>query len=410
MVAKVKAGYKQTEVGVIPEDWEVKKISDVCTLINGRGFKPYEWRRSGLPIIRIQNLNGSEEFNYFQGDYNQKIEVERGQLLFAWSGSKGTSFGPHIWHGSLGLLNYHTWKVVINNEIIDKDYLFYILKLLTKFIESNAHGASALVHTQKWEMEGFSLQVPNKTTEQSAIAEALSDTDTLIESLNKLIEKKKMIKQGAMQELLTGKRRLLGFRGEWMKLVLSKFLSIPVTDGPHLTPKFLKTGIPFLSVNNLVDNKINWQSLRYISKEDDIEFSKKCKPKRNDILLGKAATVGTVAIVENDYDFNIWSPLALIRVKDHYFAKYFYYCLQTEFLTNQILFFTNSSSQGNVGMRDIRKLIFYMPPTKEEQEAIAKVLSEMDDEIELLEKKRDKYKHIKQGMMQELLTGRIRLI
>lgn len=121
MSVQVPKGYKQTEVGEIPCDWSIKAIRDVCKLINGRGFKPYEWSLTGLPIIRIQNLNGSDEFNYFSGKYNNKIEVNKGQLLFAWSGSKGTSFGPHIWNGSLSVLNYHTWKVVPYEFEVDKN-------------------------------------------------------------------------------------------------------------------------------------------------------------------------------------------------------------------------------------------------------------------------------------------------
>lgn len=211
----VRPGYKQTEVGVIPEDWAVIEIRSVCKLINGRGFKPYEWQRNGLPIIRIQNLNGSEEFNYFQGSYDKKLKIEPGQLLFAWSGSRGTSFGPHIWQGPLGLLNYHTWKVQVHNTEIDTNFFYYALKKLTTFIEDKAHGASALVHTQKWEMECFELPVPPTKTEQRAIAAALSDMDALIASLDRLIAKKRDMKQAAMQELLTGKRRLPGFSGDW---------------------------------------------------------------------------------------------------------------------------------------------------------------------------------------------------
>ena len=79
----IPAGFKQTEVGVIPSEWAVRRVGDVCTLTNGRGFKPFEWRRNGLPIIRIQNLNGSDEFNYFEGSYNRKLEIYPGQLLFA---------------------------------------------------------------------------------------------------------------------------------------------------------------------------------------------------------------------------------------------------------------------------------------------------------------------------------------
>ncbi|MCF6204968.1 MAG: restriction endonuclease subunit S [Methylococcaceae bacterium] len=212
----VKAGYKQTEEGVIPEDWDVKKIGQLCKLINGRGFKPFEWERDGLPIIRIQNLNGSDEFNYYRGIYDKKIKVTNGQLLFAWSGSRGTSFGPHIWYGAVGLLNYHTWKVMVNEDKIEPSFFLHALKQLTKFIEDNAHGASALVHTQKWEMEGFKFALPLAKTEQTAIAKALSDTDALIQSLNQLITKKRQIKQGAMQQLLNPYDKGGELKAGWM--------------------------------------------------------------------------------------------------------------------------------------------------------------------------------------------------
>ena len=128
MSAPLRAGYKQTEVRVIPDDWEVKPIKAVCKLINGRGFKPFEWEKFGLPIIRIQNLNGSDDFNFYRGTYDRKLEVEAEQLLFAWSDSRGTSFGPHVWSGPRGLLNYHTWKVQIYESEIAKKFFLHALK------------------------------------------------------------------------------------------------------------------------------------------------------------------------------------------------------------------------------------------------------------------------------------------
>jgi type I restriction enzyme, S subunit len=203
----------QTRLPGFHGEWEEKSVGSVCKLINGRGFKPHEWRTTGLPIIRIQNLNGSDDFNYFDGPYAKKLEVENGQLLFAWSGSRGTSFGPHIWRGSLGLLNYHTWKVLVDDRAISKEFFLHALKKLTTFIEDRAHGASALVHTQKWEMEGFTLPVPPTTLEQTAIAEVLSDIDADIAALEQRLDKTRALKQGMMQELLTGKTRLVAPSG-----------------------------------------------------------------------------------------------------------------------------------------------------------------------------------------------------
>ncbi|MEI8672556.1 restriction endonuclease subunit S [Vibrio sp. SA48] len=82
---------------MVPNDWRKQQISDICTLQNGNSFKPHQWDTKGLPIIRIQNLNGSENFNYYSGEVNEKWLVETGQLLFSWAGTKGVSFGPFIW-------------------------------------------------------------------------------------------------------------------------------------------------------------------------------------------------------------------------------------------------------------------------------------------------------------------------
>lgn len=256
----------------------------------------------------------------------------------------------------------------------------------------------------------FDVAVPIDPAEQSAIASALSDVDALLAAQNALIAKKRAIKQGAMQELLTGKRRLPGFSGEWEVKRLVSLLESPVTDGPHLTPKFLDRGVPFLSVNNLVDGRIDWSDVRYISDADHREFSRKCRPRNGDILFGKAASVGMVAYVDTGLDFNIWSPIALIRISPMFSAKFVFRQLQSRCVEKQVSLLTNSSSQGNIGMRDIEKLELYFPSDLNEQVAIAAAIDDIDSEIGALETQRAKTAQLKQGMMQALLTGRIRLV
>lgn len=256
---------------------------------------------------------------------------------------------------------------------------------------------------------GLLVAIPPTTDEQVAIAQALSDVDALIAGLEKLIAKKRDLKQAAMQQLLTGQTRLPGFSGEWARNDLKNLVSTPITDGPHLTPTFYETGVPFLSVNNLANNRIDWSDLRFISKADDEIFSRKCKPRKGDVLLGKAASVGKVAIVEDDIDFNIWSPIALIRAGAQVNAKFLYYQLLSADCISQVMLLTNASSQGNIGMGDIEKIqISY--PCYEAQEAIAEVLADMDAELASLETRIAKTRELKQGVMQELLTGRTRLL
>lgn len=243
---------------------------------------------------------------------------------------------------------------------------------------------------------------------QTSIASTLIDVDKLIGSLDRLIAKKQAIKLGMMQQLLTGQTRLPGFSGDWIKKLLKDIVQTPITDGPHLTPKFLPIGVPFLSVNNLVDGKIDWDDVRYISRSDHAEFSKKCAPRRGDILLGKAASVGKVALVEADIQFNIWSPIAMIRISREHDSRFLHYQLQSAAVENQIALLTNTSSQGNIGMGDIGKLVIGLPP-RDEQRAIARCLRDADIEIDAMKKKLNQTHSIKKGMMQELLTGRTRL-
>lgn len=407
----VAEGYKQTEVGVIPDDWETPRIDAVCKLINGRGFKPHEWSSNGLPIIRIQNLNGSDEFNYFQGSYAKKIEVERGQLLFAWSGSRGTSFGPHIWNGSLGVLNYHTWKVVVNHRAIHESYFLHALRILTKEIENSAHGASALVHTQKWEMETFEFPLPPTLEEQEAIAGALSDADAWIESLEKLIHKKRQIKQGTMQTLLSpwkleGDTKIL--KEGWIEKHVGSFTDCTAGGTPSTTnPSFWGGNIPWMNSGELNLKKVDSVAGR-ITNEGLKSSSTKLVPE-NCILIGLAGqgkTRGTVAY--NTFSLCTNQSIACIYPNESFSWKFLYYNLDSRYEELRELS-TGDGGRGGLNLTIIRNLVVAMPPHKE-QTRIATILSDMDEEITALERKLAKAQLIKQGMMQELLTGKTRLV
>ena len=406
----VKPGYKQTKVGVIPEEWEAKQIRDVCTLVNGRGFKPHEWKTTGLPIIRIQNLNGSDDFNFYSGQYNPKILIEPGQLLFAWSGSRGTSFGPHVWGGSRALLNYHTWKVVTNDSTADADYLLHALRQLTRFIEDRAHGASALVHTQKWEMEKFPIPVPSNHLEQRAIATALSDVDALLGALERLIAKKRDLKQASMQQLLTGQTRLPGFQDDWEVKRLGDCLisrpdyginaaAVPFSDK---LPSYIR--ITDISVHGRFcpDPRVSVRAAsaaQYYLQTGDVVFAR------------TGASVGKSYLYEPGDGPLVFAGF-LIRVRPNpsllvpaFLAAY----TTTQPYWNWVRLMSMRSGQPGINGNEYAQLPLSLP-TLPEQTAIAAVLTDMDAELAALEQRLAKTRALKQGMMQELLTGRTRLL
>ena len=372
--------YKQTDIGVLPNDWETPTIEEACELINGRGFKPFEWKEQGLPIIRIQNLNGSDDYNYYLGKYDTKIEVDNGQLLFAWSGSRGTSFGPHIWHGGKGLLNYHTWKININEKVIHKRYFLHALKQLTKFIEGQAHGASALVHVQKWEMEKFRFPVPTSKVEQSNIGLALDDMDDLINSLSTLIKKKNAIKQGAMQQLLKPKEG-------WVVKKLGEIVDIKkgqlITDNTR--------------VNGDVPVIAGGKSPAYY-------HNKSNRNGKTITISGSGASAGYVAFHSHPI---FASDCSTIEEHKDYSIEYVYYLLQL--LQDKIYKMQTGGAQPHIHPSDLNPIEVALP-NKVEQDGIATILCDIDNEIQSLEQNLSKYQMLKQGMMQELLTGKTRLV
>nr|WP_233348257.1 restriction endonuclease subunit S [Luteimonas sp. MC1572] len=416
----MRAGYKQTEVGSILEEWDAVLVGDFFTFKNGLN-KAKHFFGHGTPIVNYMDVFGRTALHV--EELRGRVEVSKAELK-AYEVCRGDVFFTRTSEtideiGVASVLLGEAEQTVFSgfvlrarptvDALVDefKSYCFSPRYFRQQVTTRASYTTRALINGRS--LSATFLAKPPKP-EQIAIATALSDVDALLGAQDALIAKKRAIKQGAMQELLTGKRRLPGFSGEWEVKQLGRLLESPVTDGPHLTPKFIDRGVPFLSVNNLVDGKIDWTDLRYISDGDHREFSRKCRPRKGDILFGKAASVGMVALVETEIEFNIWSPIALIRVAPQLSARFVYRQLQSGFVEKQVLLLTNSSSQGNIGMGDIERLEIAYPRTREEQVAIAALLDDLDYEITALETQRAKTAQLKQGMMQALLTGRIRLV
>ena len=147
-------------LGEIPEGWRTKKLKYVTDFVNGAAFKPSDWKEAGVPIIRIENLNGGEEFNYSSETIDSKYHVRKGDLLFAWSGNRGTSFGPFLWQkDGLHYLNQHIYR--LEYYPFEKKWFYWSLKAVTTHVESEAQGIIGLVHITKVELGSISYHSPN---------------------------------------------------------------------------------------------------------------------------------------------------------------------------------------------------------------------------------------------------------
>ncbi|BCB17922.1 hypothetical protein OCUBac02_08160 [Bosea sp. ANAM02] len=183
-------------------EWEVRTIGEMFSLINGCAFKPEDWQTSGTPIIRIQNLNDpSAEFNYSQEPVPERNRVEPGDLLFAWSGTLGSSFGARIWNGPSGVLNQHIYKVLMDEQQVILQFALLVLTRVEEEIARRTHGfKSSFVHVKKSDLVKIEMLLPSPR-EQQRIGDCLSSFDDLIAAEVRKLDTLKTHKKGLMQQL-----------------------------------------------------------------------------------------------------------------------------------------------------------------------------------------------------------------
>ena len=437
-MVEMKSGYKMTEVGVIPEDWEVKNVSESCLIkarIGWQGLKKSEYMSSGdyLLITGTDFDNGQVNWKScayvskarYEQDSNIKIRPQ--DILI----SKDGTIGKVAYLGMIpkaGTLNSGIFVIRANDRKIDQVFLskifmsFYFEDFLNRLV-----AGSTINHLYQKDFVKFCFPLPN-SEEQAAIAAALSDVDSLISALTKKIEKKKAIKQGLMQQLLTGKKRLPGYEKnrepvqtewgaipkDWKTLSIGKCCSIKARIGWQGLKKseYLSSGeYVLVTGTDFLNGRIDWKSCVYVSKKR-YEQDANIQIVKHDILITKDGTIGKVAFLDDVPCLGTLNS-GIFVVRSHseeldqcYLSKIFESFIFDAFLESLVA----GSTINHLYQKDFVHFNFPVPPTISEQTAIANILSDCDSEIAALEEKRDKYKEIKQGMMQQLLTGKIRLI
>ena len=313
------------------------------------------------------------------------------------------------------------WQTNFKKDVdVSAKWLNYLLssKKYRSLIQNCATGTSnSMKNISKEQLLGLEILYPS-FREQTSIAEALSDIDSLISSLQKLIEKKKAIKQGAMQELLTGQKRFLGFSGEWETRKVGELCSIVTkqtgfdytsTIKPNLIEHPQSNALPMIQTKNFEGRKFNFSTDYYIPTDIAKEFDKIVLDTVCLLFSIVGASVGNIGLFPGDKVAFCGGAIGIAKFYHEIDAIYAFYYFLSESGQQQIRNVTKGGAQATVTIEDIREFTIPYPNLKE-RTLIAQTLSDMDNEIEQLEKKLAKYQQIKQGMMQELLTGRIRLV
>ena len=386
--------FKDTEIGRIPEEWEIYLLGDKSEIYRGGSPRPIEEYLTELPSginwIKIGDVKPGDKYIRTTAEKIKPTGITRsrnvapGDLIL----SNSMSFGrPYIL--AIDGCIHDGWLVIKKYQsAYDKNYLYYVLgsSMIVGQYKSMAAGSS-VQNLNKDKVAGLKVITPTSIEEQSRIAAALTSVDDLISALDKLIEKKKNIKQGSMQLLLTGKKRLKGFTDPWVE---KKMGTIEIQNGAMLNSTEYKAGnIPVIAGGK--------QPAGYHSSSNRLA---------NTITISASgANAGYISFYKGPI---FASDCSTINEQKGISIEFLYYCLLLR--QNTIYKCQTGGAQPHIHAKDIKDIGFAMPSDISEQKRIASIIESMDEEISSLETKKAKYEQIKQGMMQQLLTGKIRLI
>jgi type I restriction enzyme, S subunit len=398
----VKPGYKQTGVGVIPEEWEVGSLSRFWNVTDCKHvtatFVP-----SGIPVASIKEVqsrvvdlaNAKQTTRHF---YDLLIEGGRkpqpGDLILSRNATVGEVAQVTASHPAFAM-GQDVCLLRRKRPDHSSEYLQSVFQ--SSIIEnqlSNLMVGSTFKRVNVEQIRNFVVPMPSPA-EQRAIATVLSDVDALLDGLDRLIAKKRDLKQAAMQQLLTGQTRLPGFHGEWEVRQLGELAEIVMGQSPSSSNYNTQgKGLPLIQGNADVADR------RTIMRVFTTQITK--TGRAGDILMSVRAPVGEVS--RATFDVCLGRGVCAIRFPN----DFLYHCLI--FLEPMWAKHSKGSTFDSVNSDDIKAAEIQLPADADEQTAIVAVLSDMDAELSALEARRDKTRDLKQAMMQELLTGRIRLV
>jgi type I restriction enzyme S subunit len=415
---ELKPGYKQTEVGVIPEDWLICQLREVCTVLRGGSPRPIEdyltenadginWIKIGDVGVGAKYIDSTAE-RILPSGMSRSRYVKPGDFLL----SNSMSFGrPYILR--IDGCIHDGWLVIGNYQTsFSSEYLYYCLSsggVLAQYLRYAA--GSSVLNLNKDIVSRVHVAIPGPQ-EQANISKALGEVDQLIEQLEGLIYKKKNIKQAAMQELLTGKRRLPGFSGEWEGARLGELFKF--RNGLNKAKEFFGKGTSIVNYMDVFNN-----SAIYVSTLRGRVLLTKQERQAFDVCMGDVfftrtsetrEDIGIASVVLGEVADTAFSGF-LLRARpinnrlEHGFKAY---CFQSEEVRTQIVSKASYTTRALTNGRILSEVKMLVPPLPE-QLAIANVLADMDAELSALEEHLCKARELRQGMMQQLLTGKIRL-
>ena len=361
-------------------------------MLNGRAFKPSEWQPAGLPIVRIQNLNNpAAPHNHFGGDVDERNRLRGGELLFAWSGTPGTSFGAHIWHGGDAVLNQHIFRVDFDQGLLDKRFFrFAINQKLSELIEV-AHGGVGLRHVTKGVFERTSIELPPRT-EQTRIADQLDKLLARIQSCNDRLDAipalLKRFRQAVLSAAIKGELIEGVAASDWRQCIVGDVLEGKPRNGYSPTAVDFETPVRSLTLSATTSGRFLVQHSKFI--DEQIPDGSHLWLEPGDILIQRANTleyVGVSAIFDGPSKQFIYPDLMMkCRPNQLILRKFLFYTLSAE-QTRQYFRDQATGTAGNmpkINQQTVMSAPVFLPSLEEQERIILKVdaLFQLADRIE----------------------------
>lgn len=415
--------------GEVPSGWHVGTVGGHSALLNGLAFKPEDWEDRGYPIIRIQNLNGGQDFNWSTRPVAEPYLIRRGQLLFSWSGNRGTSFGPYRWPGPTGILNQHIFRVDPRPET-DLDWFFYALDVVRRQVERSAHGGLGLVHVRRGDLLAYEVLTPT-LPEQRRIAEILDTLDEAIRKTEQVIAKLQQMKQGLLHDLLT---RGIDENGElrdpvrhpeqfkdsplgripkgWDAPQLGDILACSPKNGYSPAESDRPTGVLMLGLGCLTPHGFEPRQLKHAPLSDRKVVGAMLQ--EGDVLMSRANTRALVGLVGRYSSVGLpcaYPDLMMKLVPSRVIsAGFLELTLRASTSRRQIQASAVGTSESMVKISGaIVKRMRIPLPDGAEQQRILDALGRYEPEAAQLNTELSKLRLLKQGLMDDLLTGRVRV-
>ncbi|KQO11810.1 hypothetical protein ASF06_04105 [Agreia sp. Leaf244] len=336
------------------------RLGDVARFINGAAFKPTDWETEGSPIIRIQNLtDSSKPFNRTTRAVPDQLIVRTGDILVSWS----ATLGVFTWdHDEDGLLNQHIFRVLPDESVVDKNYLFHALREAVAKMSSHLHGAT-MQHVNRGAFLGFEIPLP-PLPEQRRIAAILDEADLLIDNQANVLSSIEDLTEALFRSFFDVPTTV----DELGQLPRLESYAEQITDGEHQTPLRTEDGYKLLSARNVRNGMLDMTDVDFVGEAEFERIARRCRPTRGDVLISCSGSVGRVTMVATDEPFVLVRSVAMIRPTTALTGTYLEWWLRSAPIQREIAKVSRSSAQANLFQAPIRNLPILVPPLERQRE------------------------------------------